>query len=251
MRMHAQTLAFAAVVIFFAPVVFAQESSCALDPARFSWLKDGGTTGVEIGNKPSIQEELRLRKTLLHGIINCAVEEILRLKSDFETTSNSGRDAENFRIQFDNWFLNMLNYYNAQKANINHLGLQGSKDFARDLREWRAGNSNKMSRLASNFIIWSKNQPLIQTAQNRLNQLRGAVNFFDLGLNEKIRSGLNNSESEFQKALVLNRNAGDSIRTYGAPEESLQAIRLSLESLAAAYQNMSNLAQKINDEIAK
>ena len=119
---------------------FAQES-CNLNQEKFAELE---AIQNNFGLDPllKIRQELAIRKSLLKDVVDCATEEILVLKSEFDGVKTTNTDVLTLKNQFSGWFLDVTNYYAIQKANIDNLGLLGSKDFAKSFSAWRDRNFN-------------------------------------------------------------------------------------------------------------
>ena len=228
---------------------FAQES-CNLNQEKFAELE---AIQNNFGLDPllKIRQELAIRKSLLKDVVDCATEEILVLKSEFDGVKTTNTDVLTLKNQFSGWFLDVTNYYAIQKANIDNLGLLGSKDFAKSFSAWRDGNFKPTAKVVSNFIVWAGNQDFISLAQSRINQIKRVVEVLGLTLNEEIRNGLADIEVEFKKARALNEKAQRALRAYGPADDSLTTIKASLESLSAVYKKLFELVEKINKEIVK
>jgi len=227
-----------------------QDAACELSREKFAEIS-GAQNDLAPDSTGRIREELRVRKSLLREVVDCATKELSSLKSDFEKIKSGSQEARALQAQFSPWFSETLNYYALQKSAINDLGLQGSKDFARNVHAWRGGNFRPTSKTILQFAVWAQNQEFVQIAQNRLNQVKRAIDVFGLGINEEIREGSRAAEIELQKALALNRQAKEIIRTYGDSDEAGKATKYSLEFLASTYQKILELAEKINKAIVR
>lgn len=224
--------------------------SCNLNQEKFAEL-EAIQNNFELEPLARIRAELTIRKSLLKDVVDCANEEILVLKSEFGVVKTTHADVLTLKNQFSGWFSNVINYYAIQKAGIDDLGLQGSKDFAKSFSAWREGNFKPTAKIVSNFIVWAGNQDFIALAQSRINQVRRGIEILGLTLNEEMRNGLAGVEAEFQKTNTLNGKAREALRAYGPTDDSLITIRASLESLSAVYKKLFELVEKINKEIVR
>lgn len=235
---------------FFAKGHALAETGCNLTPEQFEQLKNLQSGSVP-DDRGKIREELNLRKSLLKSVVDCAINETESLKESFSAIKISDEETRSLQNQFLPWFSDMLNYYDLQKGLIGDLGLQGSKEFAKNFQTWRAGNFKPTAKLVADFILWSQNQELMQIAENRLSQMKRGVEIFGLGLNEEIRNGLADSEKEFKNAKSLNDGVKEKIRSYDSSDGTLDLIRSSLEALSSAYKKLFDLAEKINKSLIK
>ena len=251
----ALTLAVVFVVLYSNQAAAAEEAAavettCVLSPEKFAEI-ESIQNNFELDYLSRVKEELRVRKSLLHEVIDCATDELLVLRNNFDSIKITNEDAQALRGQLVSWFSETLNYYALQKAQIDNLGLQGTKDFAKNLRTWREGNFQPTASVAAQFIAWTRNQELFETGKNRLNQVRRAVDIFGLGLNEEVRNGLKDAEAEFQRTTSYNQRVIEILRAYGKADEAAEAGKIFLESLAQTYEKILSLAEKINEAIAQ
>ena len=246
------TATLVAVFSFLIPgQIFAEgNSGCGITPEQIEQLKD-----LQANSSPNapikISEELGLRKSLLKLVVSCATKEAEDLKQSLSDIKISDQEVRFLQNQFLPWFSDVLNYYKLESNKINDLGLQGSKDFAKNFQTWRDGNFRQTAKIVSTFILWSQNQELIQIAQNRLSQMKRGVDVFGLGLNEEIRNDLSGAEEKFNKSKSLNNVAKDIIKTYGSSDEAIVITKQSLDALSTTYEKLIDLAQKINKALIK
>lgn len=223
-------------------VLAADKSTCSLNQDKFDELKS-------IQNNPlsDYLEELNVRKALLLNTVNCAIEEAANLQMNLNSTATNDADVKKLASQLAGRLRDAIEYFEIQKSKVADLGLQGSRDFARNLKDWRDGNYKPAAKLSSNLIIWNRNQVILETAQNRITQVARTMNLLKLIDNEKIQGLFNDAQTNFKEALDYNQKAKDSLlRGFEAPDESLDAIKLTLESLAKTYQKFFDLNSLVN-----
>lgn len=194
-----------------------------------------------------IRVELKIRKDILNNILACAIQDVLSTKAKLVEIRPS--DEENKIIQ--NQFLNQLNvivnYYQNQKFKIEDLGIQGSEDLARDIKEWRANTYLPLANEATNFLIWIKNRDLIKTTEQRLGQVNQTIKNLKVSGNENIQSLLEKSRLNIETAKVGSLEAKKIFQDFppSPKSSSLAFIKISLESLAKAYQNFFDIMDVI------
>lgn len=230
-------------------VLAAEEETCRLDQAKFNELKTVQSNPL-LDPFARIKAELKIRRELLTNTIDCATEEARELQSSFNDVETNNLAVKALQTQFSPWFTDTIAYYKLQKAKIGDLGLKGSRDFARNLKVWRDGNYKPTAKIVSNFIIWAQNQDLIEIAQNRINQIGRTIDFLGLAGNTEIQKLWREVGEEFKDALEFNEGAKESLRVYSSPDDSSEAIKSSLKSLAATYQKLFDVIDAINQTLA-
>ncbi len=235
---------------FFPKTSVLAESGCKLTQSAVGELGKI-QENASLDDSYKIREELRIRKALLNNVVDCAAQELLALKYKFENAGNGNEEVRTLRSQFSPWFFDTLNYYSAEKARVDNLGIQGTKEFARNFRLWREGNFQPISKLIANFVIWSQNQELMSVAKIRLEQIKRSIEFFGLTFNDNVRTALQDADGSLQKTLAFNSAAKEILRTYGSADDAASEINLSLENLSLTYKNIFELVQRIAEEIKK
>ncbi len=225
--------------------VFAvEDAGCNLSRGKLDELKSiQENPDLDYAQKTAI--ELRTRKALLEEIVDCSIKEAVATENNLAKTDINDSEVRTLRSQFISRLDDAANYYELQKSKIGDLGLQGSRNFARDLKDWRDGNYKPATKLASNFIIWSQNQGLMQSAKNRLDQIASAVNILKLVYDEKIQNLWRSANESFNKAREANLEAKLNLRA-SLPDEALNSLKTSLSALSQTYSNLSDLFANIN-----
>lgn len=196
-----------------------------------------------------IKMELQLRKKILGDVLGCAVQEAATLKTNVDGIGLEDRDSINLQSQFANQLDNAINYYRTEQAKIDDLGLQGSKDFAKNLELWRGGNYTQVSEMATNFLIWGKNQKILETAKARVDQIGRNVTLLSLVYNEEIKDLWKEVDINFSEAKKFNEQAKNDLG-FRTPDDALAHIKSSLDSLSKTYEKLSDLVSAINKAFA-
>lgn len=224
------------------------ETDCKLSQSDFDKLgsiqNDSSLSYVN-----AIKLELQLRKVILKNVMSCAISEATTLKTSIDKKTLSDRDALNLQSQLSNQMDNAVNYYKTQESHVDDLGLQGSKDFSKNLESWRNGNYKQPALMAKNFLIWSENQALFETAQSRVDQIGQSVNFLRLVYNQDIQNLWNDAEAQFTEAKNLNQESRSDL-TSVSPNEALTTIKSSLDFLAKTYKKLSLLVNAIHQSLS-
>ena len=246
---------FLILLLFLASPALAAETKQA--PATLCGINSASINELETIQKNAtleyaqkIQKELGIRRTLLKTLVDCAIEETQNLQNDFDNVDQSDQTVKELKQQFYGWFQSTINYYKLRKKNIDDLGIGGSKEFAGNLAGWREGNHKATANIISNFVLWAKNQTLMQAAKNRFNQAVLAVDLLKITPEYwEVKRLLNEANGELQTALSLNQKAKNAIKTYAPPQESLDVTKESLSALASSYQKLFNLVDAIKKSL--
>jgi hypothetical protein len=247
---------FFVVVIFtavaaFSPSAFAADQpACNLSQDKFDELK-AVENNASLNYLDEIREELSIRKQLLGETVDCAIEEADNLKINLNNTSVNDPMMQNLKKRFMDQIDSAENYFTLQKSKIGDLGLQGSKDFAKNFSDWRDGNYKPSAENAGNLIIWAGNQNLIQSARTRINQISNAVTLLKIVDNDEIQNLWNDAQTNFSDALKENQAAANSLLVFAQPEEPSAHIKSSLNSLSLTYKNFLDLVGTINKSLTK
>ena len=193
----------------------------------------------------TVKAELAARKNLLNAVLNCAVAETETLKGSIAALPADDQASKNLQSQFASKFDEAIGYYQFQKSRVSDLGLEGTKEFARNLKEWRSAVYAPLSQQAANFIIWTKNQTLFETAQNRFGQIKRTLTLLKLADDETIQKLLRNADADLRAASESNDRAREALQRFGAPDDSSSLIKDTLSSLAATYQTFFDIANAL------
>lgn len=194
-----------------------------------------------------VKAELSARKSMLKNIIDCAARDVENLKNETATTAAPQEGpVQQIKGQIIGDLGASLRYYATQKAQIENVGTRGSQELARDIKEWRTISYNPLAQKAVNFIAWSKNKELIQTAQNRLNQVRRTVTVLKLLNDEEFQKLFARADIHFNEAISSNYKTLETFTRLGNPEDALISIKATLEALSQTYQEFFTISERIN-----
>ena len=216
----------------------------------FQTQLDAIKNAAEDKNLDSIQKvkvELSARKSMLKNVIDCAAIDVENLKTETEAIAvPSDGPIQQIKNQIVGDLRGILQYYAAQKSKIENVGIRGSQDLARDIKEWRAINYSPLAQKAVNFIAWNKNRELIQTAQNRIAQVRRTVIVLKLLNDEEFQNLFNRADGHFNEAVSSNDKTLETFTRLGNPEDALFLIKATLEALSETYQEFFTISERIN-----
>jgi hypothetical protein len=220
-------------------------ASCSFkeDIASLEALKDE-SAAQQINYLDTIKAELKIRKGILDKIIICSIKEAEDLKNELELMRGDSKNIIDLRNKFLTELDQAINYYESQKNGIADLGILGTKNMAKKLIDWRASSFDYLVERTNYFSTWEKNQIFINAAGDRLRQIRKSV----LSVSEddvEVIKILDEAENNLQKAQESNKDAQDSFWGFESTDESLNAIKSTLEALASTYQNFFDLTNVV------
>jgi len=201
-----------------------------------------------------IRLELKIRKDILNNVLDCVIQDALSTKAKLGEIRPSDQEDKTIQNQFLHQLDLIVYYYQNQKLKIEDLGIRGNedlpkdiRDLVRDIKEWRANTYLPLANEAINFLIWIKNRDLIKTTEQRLTQINQTTKNLKVSDNEDIQSLLEKSRLNIETAKVGNLEAKKIFQNFppSPKNSSLAFIKISLESLAKAYQNFFDITDAI------
>lgn len=218
---------------------------CGITPADVAQI-------TAIQNNPFLsvtdetKEELALRKLLVGETIECAQEEVQVLQTNLASTT-APSDAQQLQSQLLGDLNEATEFYNNELAQLDLVGIAGTKAIAQQVLTWRAGTFLPLSENVNNFILWAQNQNLFSTAQVRMTQTERAVSFIENATpNPALQSALNDAQSSFNDAQSENAQAQTALTQNLPPDETLTFIKQSLDALSSTYQGFANVSTIIS-----
>jgi hypothetical protein len=239
---------------FGAPVAHADTAPVPVAAAAVATADECGVTQTDVAqiatiqNDPTldytdeIKEELTLRKLLVGETIDCAQQEVQVLQTSLASTS-APSSAQSLQAQLAGDLNEATGFYNNELAQLNLVGIAGTKEIAQEVLTWRAGTFLPLSENVNNFILWAQNQDLFSTAQIRMTQTQRAVSFIEGATpNPALQSALAAAQSSFNDAQTENAAAETALTEDLSPDQTLGLIKKSLSSLSDTYDGFSNVS---------
>jgi hypothetical protein len=218
-------------------------SDCTLSVSDFAPLQS-------IQNDPTLtpeqelSQELTLRKQLLTRTIDCAKTNAHNLQSTLNAVAKD--DGVDIKNQLSDKLSDALNFYDIQSAKLDTAGIRGTQAIAKEMQAWRTTNYAPLEGQISNFILWTNNQSLFQTAQNRFTQTSRVVGFIENAVpGTGLEASLTTARGVLADAQEKNAIAKNSLAQFQSPDQTFDLIQQSLQSLANAYKTFSDLNKSI------
>ena len=233
-----------------APVLAADTPQCTLSQDKFDELATV-QNDISLSYLTEIKKELAIRKQLLGETMDCAMSEAESVRTNLSGATLNDSAMQNLKSRLMDQLDNAENYFALQKSKINDLGLQGSKDFAKNLNEWRDGNYKPAAENANDLIIWANNQGLFQSAEARINQISRTMVLLTIVDNDEIQNLWDEARASLSDAVKENESAKTSLGGFAPSEESSSHIKSSLDFLSLTYKNLLALAGVITKSLVK
>jgi hypothetical protein len=217
---------------------------CAFTPADFDKI-------AAVQNDPTltadqeVTQELAVRKQLITETIACAQTEVATLQNTLTNATTTG-GTEDIQSQLLSDLSGASNFYNIEAVKLDGVGLAGSKAIVREIIAWRAGTYVPLEGKVNNYLLWTQNQPLFDTAQSRMEQTQRAVSFMEsASADPGLQDAFNAAYASFQAAKDQNAAAKNALEQSLAPAQSLALIKQSLDSLSDTYQKFFAVSDAI------
>ena len=221
------------------------QTNCSLSAADFAALS-AVLNNPDLTPEQEFQQELALRRSLLAKTIACAVLDAHTLQVSLSALQAPDSTSASVGTQLSNKIDDTINFYNLEAAKAATAGISGTKAIAREIQAWRTANYLPLVGQTNNLLLWSENQGLFKTAQNRLNQTGQVVNFIEsAAANNDLLAAYNAAQTAFGQAIADNDAAEASLAGLQSPDQSLTRIQQSLQSLANTYQRFGALNKLI------
>ncbi len=201
-------------------------------------------------SQENIIKELSVRKRILSQAINCSINETLSLQSSIKLIETNSPELREIKNRIISRLDEIIGYYQTQSNAVSDLGIGGSKIFSANLKSWRDSNYVPMSELGKNFLVFVKNQDVLQTAQNRLNQISLTLKTLGLTDNQKISDILNQAGKNIRMANEDNGRAEDIFKRLTWPNNVSDMMISSLQRLKDAYQNFFDIGKEAQNIIS-
>jgi hypothetical protein len=188
--------------------------------------------------------ELTARREILDILVNCSAEEAQKMQLTLREMTTKDDEISFVKAQFSNRYGSAFEFFDSKKRLVAELNLQGSKDMAKEIKEWRAENYAPLSEETANLILWIKNQDLFVTARGRLDRITETVKRFNLQDDEDMAKLLEETTADLVKAEEQNQAAKEAIKA-GDAEEASAKVKESLETLSAVYKKFLQISGDI------
>lgn len=196
-----------------------------------------------------INQELAARKQLLSRTITCAENDAQSLKSEVNEVSVTAAD-KNLQNQLSGKIDDAINYYSIERVKLDGSGIKESEQIAGEVLSWRANTYAELASNVDNFVLWSQNQNLFQTASDRMAHIAPMISFLSHADNNDLVSAFAAAQTSFNAAENENTSVRNALAESLSPDQTLTIIKQSLQSLSDTYQNFFNISDIIQKLLA-
>lgn len=225
-----------------AGVLVSAAQAASMPAADNCTIKSSDIDAITAAASQGLLVELSARKALLTRTIACAKADAQALQSNLNGISADDNEKV-IQSQLSGRLDDAMNYYDLELGKVNDTGIAGTQGIAREVLSWRASNYDPLAAQVSNFILWTNNQPLFDTATNRLRSIEGIVAFIEQATpRNDLQSDLAGAQSLVQTANNENQGVTNAFLQSLPPGETLTMIQQSLQSLSDAYQKFFDIS---------
>ena len=221
--------------IFLGPVNTARAAeNCAIASSDLTAVTAAAAQGLMV--------ELATRRALLTRTITCAKAEAQSLQNNLNGLSVND-DEKTIRSQLSDKLNDAMNYYDLEIEKVGGAGIVGTQIIAKEVLAWRTSNYDPLAAHVANFTLWINDQPLFDTAKNRLRSIENIVTFINQAAPQNdLQNDLASAQSLVQTASNENQRVANAFLQSLPPNQTLALIQQSLQSLSDAYQKFFDIS---------
>lgn len=198
-----------------------------------------------------LEQELETRRIILKDASSCALQDVRILSEKVRTLQVIDAEGKELQKQFGSEFEGAVERYESIIASADMLDLQAIRSTAADLLEWRGGTYSSLAERAGNFMLWVKNQELLDKARARLSQTRQTILSFKLAQDENVQDAFSRTRTFLLRSEESNRRAQQSLTRRETPSVSLEHIKNSLNELYRVYETFFLLSDAVKQAFSK
>lgn len=198
----------------------------------------------------STTEELEVRRELLKASMDCNTREAVALEASVAGITEASRDAGSLKRRYSGELAAAREFTASRGPVIDALDtVEGSKELARQLKEWRDGTYNLLVWRASQLIVTNKNIALADSGADRVKQLSSRIDVLaESGERDAAQAKVKEAGELIARAQGDLSDAMGYLKNGGVPQQEQMATKqkAGLDALSRAYA----LLIAANDEIA-
>jgi len=237
------------IAVLFASLAFPLHSFAAEIPSC-DFQEDAKTLSAIATSLQNEQEKIRaelaIRKAMLARVVVCARGEVKIVSDDLHALRvQNDVSFETFRAQLLRNLELIDTQYASYERRIKDLGIWGSKEMARAIREDRAKSFARAKEAVTTFILWHNQRDLIAAADARLAYVTETVRAFSIENEEAVVAHFEIISATLLRAKQEHRFLEKAFREQYAPEEGLLNVKIALGAMEEAYQEFSALSETV------
>lgn len=193
-----------------------------------------------------IREELAVRKTMLERIIACARAEVRGVSEDLELLRIQGDPRiASFRTTLISQLAAIDAQYALHETRVKDLGLWGSKEMARAIRETRNKDFARTKEEVATLILWYNQGDLIETAYTRFSFAKETLRILEIEKEAEITPHLDAIAELLAFAADEHGKLRTAFREQRTPENGLARVKSTLEAMEKTYHSFSDLSEAV------
>jgi len=198
-----------------------------------------------LNTNDQVRMELEVRKDIIRKTLSCAIADTQALKEKVGAVRSDDVSVRALRTSFVNQLDAALSYYEREELKIDTLGISGSKDLARELKEWRTNTYAPTAEQTLHFLVWAKNQELFLAGANRFADIERSIASLKLLESESIAPLLSTARADLRDASAANDEAFVALQEFPPRTNAFDSIKRSLEGLAKTYEDFFNVSGEV------
>ena len=136
-------------------------------------------------------------------------------------------------------------YYDQKQLTLDTLGIQGLKDTAKSIYNWRENNFSVLAKRIKNYLVWEENQDIFTKTEDRLKQINSLVSSLKMIEDPSLQNALSKASGNLLNARDENNKAKSSLERNLNSDEVLSLMKKSLEYLSNTYGNFLEISDYI------
>jgi hypothetical protein len=215
-------------------------------------LQDAKAQNDSGASTAGIKAELNARKAFLQATLDCADKEAETLRKQLAGTKTDDQDIANLAALLTSRLAETSAYYAERRGALETVGVRGSQDAARTLRDWRAGVFAPLSANISNVLLWVKDRDLLKTAGGRFDEVGHTMGILKLSDNSDLQASYDAAASNLAQAKEAQTSARNILLLQvGSQDDALAKIKECLDNLSQMYKNFFTISETVNKLLTK
>ncbi len=195
--------------------------------------------------------ELAARKDLAGQIAQCSADEAQWLANSLRSAGEQSQKMRQLFSRFARIIESTRDRARTFEATAKAAtSLEEIRATAKALKEWRNNRYLPIRQRAVALLVWQQNDPLIQTAQDRLAQFRSALEELGIASHGKAAVAFRTARENIEEAVRTHLLAKSVLTDTTTLNNPFSFLRTSLQHLQEAYHAFLILHQEINKALA-
>jgi hypothetical protein len=195
----------------------------------------------------TLQKELDLRKKILEGAIRCIKEEGVTAKEKIDPETFTHENAKKAAKAIKDKLAWTLDYPDTQLGRVKDLGIQGTKDLAREVKDWRTNTLLPLFAEERNVVLFEKAVTLYETADQRGTDLGAALRTLSLEDDDRVKIPYTEALKTLRDGKEQLDGAAGSLERMGNPDAVAGALKGTLDTLSRSYESFFKVREALKE----